>query len=87
MEVPADAAEGVTTCEAESLEGVLALLETHDDIDLVLLDLHMPGNHGLAGLAAVRAQQLLAEVVRRFEATTIGPGSAALRRRPGSPQK
>ena len=52
----ADAAEGVTTCEAESLEGVLALLDTHDDIDLVLLDLHMPGNHGLAGLAAIRAQ-------------------------------
>jgi DNA-binding NarL/FixJ family response regulator len=52
----ADAAEGVVTCEAESLEGVLALLDTHSDIDLVLLDLHMPGNHGLAGLAAIRAQ-------------------------------
>ena len=52
----ADAAEGVATCEAESLDGVLALLEAHDDIDLVLLDLHMPGNHGLAGLAAIRAQ-------------------------------
>src|SRR5690606_19015783 len=36
--------------------GVLALLETRDDIDLVLLDLHMPGNHGLAGLAAIRAR-------------------------------
>src|SRR5690606_36975752 len=52
----ADAAADVVTCEAESLDGVLALLETHDDIDLVLLDLHMPGNHGLAGLAAIRAQ-------------------------------
>ena len=51
-----DAAVGVVTCEAESLDGVLALLDTHDDIDLVLLDLHMPGNHGLAGLAAIRAQ-------------------------------
>ena len=51
-----DAAAGVVTCEAESLDGVLALLDTHDDIDLVLLDLHMPGNHGLAGLAAIRAQ-------------------------------
>src|SRR5690554_2764899 len=51
-----DAAVGVVTCEAESLDGVLALLGTHDDIDLVLLDLHMPGNHGLAGLAAIRAQ-------------------------------
>ena len=46
----------MSTCEAESLEGVLALLESRDDIDLVLLDLHMPGNHGLAGLAAIRAQ-------------------------------
>ena len=42
--------------EADSLDGVLAVLEAEPDIDLVLLDLHMPGNHGLAGLAAVRAQ-------------------------------
>ena len=52
----AEAAADVSTCEAESLEGVLALLESRHDIDLVLLDLHMPGNHGLAGLAAIRAQ-------------------------------
>ena len=52
----AEAAADVSTCEAESLDGVLALLESRHDIDLVLLDLHMPGNHGLAGLAAVRAQ-------------------------------
>jgi len=51
-----DAAAGVETCEAESLDGVVALLEARHDIDLVLLDLHMPGNHGLAGLAAIRAQ-------------------------------
>ena len=42
--------------EASDLESALALLESDPDIDLVLLDLHMPGNHGLAGLAAVRAQ-------------------------------
>ena len=42
--------------EAESLDGVLAALESRGDVDLVLLDLHMPGNHGLAGLAAIRAQ-------------------------------
>lgn len=42
--------------EAGSLDGVLAALEADAGIDLVLLDLHMPGNHGLAGLAAVRAQ-------------------------------
>ncbi len=51
-----EAAANVVTFEAESLDGVLALLESRDDIDLVLLDLHMPGNHGLAGLAAIRAQ-------------------------------
>jgi len=42
--------------EAASLEEVLTALEATPDTDLVLLDLHMPGNHGLAGLAAVRAQ-------------------------------
>jgi len=42
--------------QAASLDGVLAALDAAPDTDLVLLDLHMPGNHGLAGLAAVRAQ-------------------------------
>ena len=42
--------------EAESLDGVLAALDAAPDTDLILLDLHMPGNHGLAGLAAIRAQ-------------------------------
>ncbi|MEO6103615.1 MAG: response regulator transcription factor [Pseudoxanthomonas sp.] len=51
-----DAVAGLSVLEAESLDGVLAALETNPDIDLVLLDLHMPGNHGLAGLAAIRAQ-------------------------------
>ncbi len=59
----ADAAPDVHTCEAESLDGVLALLEARADIDLVLLDLHMPGNHGLAGLAAIRAQHPAVAVV------------------------
>jgi DNA-binding NarL/FixJ family response regulator len=52
----ADAVAGLVVHEADSLDGVLATLEREPDIDLVLLDLHMPGNHGLAGLAAVRAQ-------------------------------
>ncbi|WP_240125230.1 response regulator transcription factor [Thermomonas alba] len=42
--------------EAGTLEATLALLEAQPQVDLVLLDLHMPGNHGLAGLAAIRAQ-------------------------------
>jgi DNA-binding NarL/FixJ family response regulator len=52
----ADAVADLQVCEADSLDGVLAALEAETDIDLVLLDLHMPGNHGLAGLAAIRAQ-------------------------------
>ena len=52
----ADAVAGLVVHEAGSLDGVLAVLESEPDIDLVLLDLHMPGNHGLAGLAAIRAQ-------------------------------
>ncbi len=52
----ADAIADLQVGEAGSLDGVLAALESNPDIDLVLLDLHMPGNHGLAGLAAIRAQ-------------------------------
>ena len=51
-----DALGDVELLEAEDLAGVLATLDTQPQVDLVLLDLHMPGNHGLAGLAAVRAQ-------------------------------
>ena len=52
----ADAVADLRVREAASLDAVLAALEAEPDIDLVLLDLHMPGNHGLAGLAAIRAQ-------------------------------
>lgn len=51
-----EAVDALVVAEAESLDGVLADLEAAPDTDLVLLDLHMPGNHGLAGLAAIRAQ-------------------------------
>lgn len=51
-----DAVDDLLVREADSLAGVLAALDGEPDIDLVLLDLHMPGNHGLAGLAAIRAQ-------------------------------
>ena len=50
------AAPGSTVHEAEDLDGALARLRDDPEIDLVLLDLHMPGNHGLAGLAALRAE-------------------------------
>ncbi|MEO6365761.1 MAG: response regulator transcription factor [Luteimonas sp.] len=52
----ADAVADLQVREAESLESLLAVLDGEPGIDLVLLDLHMPGNHGLAGLAAIRAQ-------------------------------
>lgn len=51
-----DAIDTMTVREAASLDQVLAALDEQPDIDLILLDLHMPGNHGLAGLAAIRAQ-------------------------------
>jgi DNA-binding NarL/FixJ family response regulator len=59
----ADAVAQLQVLEAESLDGVLAALDSRADVDLVLLDLHMPGNHGLAGLAAIRAQYPAVAVV------------------------
>ena len=49
---------------AEAVDGESALHACADHApDLVLLDLHMPGNHGLAGLAAIRAQYPAVAVV------------------------
>jgi DNA-binding NarL/FixJ family response regulator len=42
--------------EAADVEELLALLEAGPEVDLVLLDLHMPGVHGFSGLLLVRAQ-------------------------------
>ncbi len=53
------ASESVPGCrvqEAADLPGVLAALAAEPDTDLVLLDLHMPGSHGLSGLATLRGQ-------------------------------
>ncbi len=47
---------GANLVEAASLDAVHAWLEANPDTDLVLLDLHMPGSHGLAGLASVRCR-------------------------------
>ncbi|HEY5851046.1 MAG TPA: response regulator transcription factor [Lysobacter sp.] len=51
-----EAVAGADILEAGHLDAVLAALDADTGVDLVLLDLHMPGNHGLAGLAAIRAQ-------------------------------
>ncbi len=53
------ASESLPECsvhEAADLAGVLAVLAAEPEIDLVLLDLHMPGSQGLSGLAALRGQ-------------------------------
>ena len=47
---------GCDISEVADLAGVLAALNAEPDTDLVLLDLHMPGSQGLAGLAALRGQ-------------------------------
>ncbi len=41
---------------AGSFEQVIDILEADEDVDLVLLDLKMPGTQGLSGLAYLRAQ-------------------------------
>jgi DNA-binding NarL/FixJ family response regulator len=51
-----DSLPGCEIREAADLAGALQLLSGAPDIDLVLLDLHMPGSQGLSGLAALRGQ-------------------------------
>jgi len=49
--------------EAGALEDVTARLDTENDVDLVLLDLGMPGMRGFSGLMYLRAQHASVPVV------------------------
>ncbi len=64
---------GVQILEAGSLEELSQTLDKHKDIDLVLLDLSMPGVQGLSGLLFLRAQspEIPVVVVSAFEDPTI----------------
>jgi DNA-binding NarL/FixJ family response regulator len=46
---------GARTIEADTVDSLLTQLSAHQDIDLLLLDLGMPGAHGFSGLVQVRA--------------------------------
>jgi DNA-binding NarL/FixJ family response regulator len=52
----AGAAPGSDILEAGDLEGVTRVLTEHADIDLILLDLAMPGVRGFSGLMYLRAE-------------------------------
>ena len=47
---------GSTTYETEDIESTLNFLKDNDEIDLILLDLNMPGMSGLNGLLDLRNQ-------------------------------
>ncbi|MBV4491182.1 MULTISPECIES: response regulator [Pseudomonas] len=61
--VISDGFQGSEVMETADLDSALALTREHDDLDLILLDLNMPGMHGLNGLITLRNEAPTTPVV------------------------
>ena len=61
--VISDGFPGSDVMETADLDSALALTQEHDDLDLILLDLNMPGMHGLNGLINLRNESPTIPVV------------------------
>ena len=61
--VIADGFPGSDVMETADLDSTLELTQDHDDLDLILLDLNMPGMHGLGGLINLRNEAPTVPVV------------------------
>jgi len=55
--------EGSEILETDDLDSALIIAKENDDLDLILLDLNMPGMHGLNGLITLRNEAPIIPVV------------------------